>query len=352
MVDEDAEALGSRYLEIFHRHVSDFSLHLSGSEPGRSRDQLEPSFYPPAGFWSTGDKNAFFHSLARHSRLRPDLIASDIPGKSIADVCVYLDLLAEAAEDAPKLKQSLSKPAYESSDDWIEFEEQQASRLCSVEVQESAKERAAGREQQLEYERKAMTHVFGERQAPEVYKEEYKRVDKAMKDVKEQLDAKWAREDFVRELDVAKLKTLDYISAELSRTKSDGKDQDPPSDDEQPAEAEPSDRNAHAGGASGGTKDDDVDVSRLSPASRRRHTKKMYMRRKRAEKSGKAVSTAFSRPKETGDSSSSQDGQSVMPRPPNITLLKEFAAKGIDACFLENQGLALFDLQAIGDLIG
>lgn len=339
MVFEDTERPTSRYLEVFHRHVSDFSLHLSGSESGRSREQLKPTFYPPAEFWTTDEKNTFFHSICRHSRFRPDLIAADLPGKTIADVCVYLDLLAKAAEDAPKLRQSLSKPAYESTNDWIEFEEKQAACLCSVEAQRGAEERAARRERQLEGKRKAMTRVFGVRQAPEVYREEYKRINKAMKDDQERLKLEWAQEDSTRELDVSKLKALDYISLEAERIR-----------------AKIENGTSSGCGATGSVPDtgevqeDDVAVLSLSPASRRRYTKKMYMRRKRAEKTGRPVPTSFARPNGHASSSTTRESGPSLPRSQSATLLKEFATKGIDADFLNTRGLSLFNLQAIGEL--
>lgn len=54
------------------------------------------SIYPPGlTTWTRGEKGTFFASLARHSRLRPDLIAEEV-GKTQAEVQIYLDCLAYA----------------------------------------------------------------------------------------------------------------------------------------------------------------------------------------------------------------------------------------------------------------
>ncbi|BFZ57314.1 hypothetical protein PYCC9005_004366 [Savitreella phatthalungensis] len=46
--------------------------------------------------WSRTEKEIFFRSLARHSRLRPDLIAGDLKSRSELEVLVYIDRLETA----------------------------------------------------------------------------------------------------------------------------------------------------------------------------------------------------------------------------------------------------------------
>ena len=74
----------------------------------------------------------FFHALARHSALRPDLIAAGIGGKTAVGVCAYAALLrggAQAPETETRVSLQGLPVALEMSDKWIAFEEQQAAAL-------------------------------------------------------------------------------------------------------------------------------------------------------------------------------------------------------------------------------
>ncbi|KAF8586438.1 hypothetical protein K439DRAFT_953025 [Ramaria rubella] len=56
------------------------------------------SFVPPHTYWTPIDKAKLFQSLGRHSRWNPDIIAEDIGGgKTVAEVCSYLELLEQAS---------------------------------------------------------------------------------------------------------------------------------------------------------------------------------------------------------------------------------------------------------------
>ncbi|KAF7315645.1 hypothetical protein MIND_00080000 [Mycena indigotica] len=112
-------------------HLSQFRAHLSGTTP----HPLPASFIAPTGYWTSAEKDAFFHGLQIHSRIRPDLIAAGIKTKTAIDVCTYIDLLDAAAEEfapVPSLR-ALLKPAMEMSDLWIEHEESQAPKLVEME---------------------------------------------------------------------------------------------------------------------------------------------------------------------------------------------------------------------------
>lgn len=116
------------YEAEFRKHVAQVQCHLSG-DYGK---QLPPSFVHPSTYWSSTEKNAFFHALSIHSRLRPDLIAASLGTKSVLDVCTYLDILYVAAADAnsPIARRSLPC-AMEVSDSWIKWEEATAARIQS-----------------------------------------------------------------------------------------------------------------------------------------------------------------------------------------------------------------------------
>jgi len=114
------------YEAEFRKHLAQVQCHLSG-DYGK---QLPPSFVHPSTYWSSTEKNAFFHALSIHSRLRPDLIAASLGTKSVLDVCIYLDILHVAATDAnsPIARRSLPC-AMEVSESWIKWEEAAAARI-------------------------------------------------------------------------------------------------------------------------------------------------------------------------------------------------------------------------------
>lgn len=121
------------YEAEFQKHLAEVQCHLSG-DYGK---QLPPSFVHPSTYWSSTEKNAFFHALSIHSRLRPDLIAASIGTKSVLDVCAYLDILHVAAIDANSPIARLSLPcAMEVSESWMNWEEAAASRIQQCQLDE------------------------------------------------------------------------------------------------------------------------------------------------------------------------------------------------------------------------
>ncbi|KAF7376163.1 hypothetical protein MSAN_00031400 [Mycena sanguinolenta] len=118
------------YLSDYENHLAQLKAHLSG----KTSESLPPAFIPPAGYWTSREKDTFFHALTIHSRLRPDLIAASVKSKTILDVCAYLDALDRAAASEPILSQRATlEGAMEVSDSWVDYEEAQASELMEVE---------------------------------------------------------------------------------------------------------------------------------------------------------------------------------------------------------------------------
>lgn len=98
---------------------------------------LLPAFFPPSSYWTSHEKDLFFHGLAVYSRFRPDLIAESIKTKSTLDVCLYLDMLQSASSSIPSQKpgslRSSLEPAMEVSSQWIQNEEQIGAALIQLE---------------------------------------------------------------------------------------------------------------------------------------------------------------------------------------------------------------------------
>ncbi|KAF8804677.1 hypothetical protein BYT27DRAFT_7143352 [Phlegmacium glaucopus] len=119
------------YVAQFRVHQEFVQAHLKGTL--NDEQPLLPAFFPPSSYWTSHEKDLFFHGLAVYSRFRPDLIAGSIKTKSTLDVCLYLDILQSASSSIPSeihgsFRSSL-KPAMEVSDRWIQNEEQIAEAL-------------------------------------------------------------------------------------------------------------------------------------------------------------------------------------------------------------------------------
>lgn len=119
------------YVAQFRFHQKFVQAHLKGTLI--DEQPLLPAFFPPSSYWSSDEKDLFFHGLAMYSRFRPDLIAESIKTKTIFDVCLYLDILQTASSPIPSgihgsFRSSL-EPAMEVSGRWIQNEEQLAAEL-------------------------------------------------------------------------------------------------------------------------------------------------------------------------------------------------------------------------------
>ncbi|KAJ6593921.1 hypothetical protein B0H19DRAFT_1092836 [Mycena capillaripes] len=173
------------YVTDYENHLGQFREHLSGN----AVQSLPPSFIPPAGYWTSREKDRFFHALAVHSRLRPDLIADSIKSKTILDVCAYIDALDRAAASQPSLRSTL-EPAVEVSDSWVDYEEEQASALMELEP---------GWEEEAEEQRRAvlLASRFQDEHTYWNWKEEH--------------DALWRKQDTLAKLGMKHLRVLNRL---------------------------------------------------------------------------------------------------------------------------------------------
>jgi hypothetical protein len=125
--------LVSSYAVSFREHQESVRRHLQGQlDVGQP---LLASYLPPVSYWTSEEKDLFFHGLTIYSRLRPDLIAAHIKTKNTLDVCVYLDCLQTVASREPDETTGgyMTEPAMELSDDWIAQEDMLAESVIGLE---------------------------------------------------------------------------------------------------------------------------------------------------------------------------------------------------------------------------
>ena len=207
MNDEDPSPepesdLSSVYVAQYRLHLTQVQAHLSGDD-----DQSLPSSYiPPTGYWSSTEKAAFFHALCIYSRFRPDLIADCIKTKTVVDVCVYMDLLGEAAfgyqnPQAHALRQNL-EGAMEVSDSWVDWEEKQAAALIAIEPtwEDEALERE--REEEMSAREALLQGNEMDEEGPVRRREEYETWEC-------ENEAQWRKEKALRRLDLHRLNVMD-----------------------------------------------------------------------------------------------------------------------------------------------
>ncbi|KIL66208.1 hypothetical protein M378DRAFT_161066 [Amanita muscaria Koide BX008] len=181
------------YVHQFQEHLAQVRSHLSGE----ANDVLPSSFIAPATYWTSSEKQAFFHALARYSRLNPDLIAAHIKTKSVVDVCVYIEQLEAASRADPvpwnRTEQDI---AFEVSDEWIGFEERSATALIVAEPIAHDKQRKSMRQTELDKKRTELGQA-GTSDAFDTWRQD--------------IEAQWGREDLLERLDTLKLKILESI---------------------------------------------------------------------------------------------------------------------------------------------
>ncbi|TFY79985.1 hypothetical protein EWM64_g4024 [Hericium alpestre] len=410
------------YMSHYLDHISITRIHLLDDAL-----KFQDSFHSPTGCWTASEKAAFFYALSIYSRLRPDLIAAHIRSKTVVDVVVYLEYLRQASKDTPAPHTSRSKLliAVEVSDALVAFEEEQAIFLAAAEPELEAQALEGAREQELLTE-----HDWESERAR---REEFA----TWRAAKTQ---QWQRDDFLAEFDSVKLALLDAVlrgddlpeeqndgdaasvstSAQahmhtesiaenpsatpvddtlidpvlLAESRSESQSVLPsrvttppppystPGPSRQPTFSVPrfsisADPLAasplHADDPQGSTE-------RMSPASRRRFQKRLYMRCKRAGAKGIAVSTEITKMKpgrkakqraestpapaveqkdeaKTETVSTSANGGEPQKKPTKRSktryekMKERFEARDIDVDFLQREGLDLFHYGALGRLM-
>jgi len=124
------------YAEKFQYHQNYVQNHLNGEL--EDTPPLLPSFLPPASYWTSSEKDRFFHGLSLYSRFRPDLIAEHIKSKSTFDVSVYLDALRVAASrETPNHQTGFRNQmdiAMEVTEEWVSHEEALAVSLSEASI--------------------------------------------------------------------------------------------------------------------------------------------------------------------------------------------------------------------------
>ncbi|KAG8754451.1 hypothetical protein FRC14_005073 [Serendipita sp. 396] len=131
----DFELLSYKKLFLEHLSCTQHHFHTKTPEEDVIESKLRSSIVPPNTFWTNEEKEIFFRSISRHSKLRPDLIAADIGEKrTVVDVIAYIALLEEGVkslaneeieeeEDDDVVEEPLQHSARVMSDKWIHFEE-------------------------------------------------------------------------------------------------------------------------------------------------------------------------------------------------------------------------------------
>ncbi|KAH9936191.1 uncharacterized protein B0H18DRAFT_1113622 [Fomitopsis serialis] len=206
-------SVDSTYLSHFSKHLNHVRAHLSGKD--RS-GRLPPSFFPPGAYWTSAEKDTFFHALTIHSRLRPDLIAEEVRTKSVVDVCLYLQLLESATRaDGPVLRKDFVT-AMEVSDALVTLEDQKAQPILAAEPRWESRELEEARQEELEDREKAMRARRGQAKSEtnEHYREDVRHRKKEYKQWLGERKEEWKVEDTLRALDFATLEAMNRVLRE------------------------------------------------------------------------------------------------------------------------------------------
>ncbi|EMD40162.1 hypothetical protein CERSUDRAFT_71943 [Gelatoporia subvermispora B] len=216
--EETKVEVDSAYFDHYCDHLSNTRAHLAGRD---GLVALPASLFPLNTYWTSAEKDIFFHALTVHSRLRPDLIADEIKTKSVADVCVYLDLLEEASSDSPLAPARKSHPmAFEVSDKFVAHEDDLALKLASAEPKLEELSIKQSREEEIRARRMALRARKGQARtaANERDREGEKLRKKEFKEWLEKRNVEWDSEQALTILDFPMLKALDHILREDDKT--------------------------------------------------------------------------------------------------------------------------------------
>ncbi|KAG1739888.1 uncharacterized protein EDB91DRAFT_1336691 [Suillus paluster] len=334
----DALEVYMGYLPSFRAHLRDTRAHLVGSIPFYDGTGLIPStestpaphtnqddgLSPPEqvegdpelplresnptvwssslSSWSQSEVDVFFHAVSVYSRWRPDLIADALKTKGeieVVEFLVTLDSCARSRATETKTDQdsrdivSTAPAAIEVSDEWVAAEETMATALVIEEDHGEIEELEALRRKRVREaradmiprgKRRRVTAGIGEDELMasedserDVFEHEIVSVEVvAGKALFEKWHARkiaaWERDDLLKKLEDMHLQVLDAILRE----------------DEEAQKGKSLSREGSADVISQDP-ETEMDLTALSPTSRRRLTKRLYMRRKRAQLRGEDV---------------------------------------------------------------
>ncbi|KAG0700064.1 hypothetical protein DFH29DRAFT_933903 [Suillus ampliporus] len=302
----DAPDVYIGYLPSFRAHLRDTRAHLTGSIPFHDDTRLVPpiestpaphthqdnALSPPEQIegdpepprreskptiwssslssWSQSEVDAFFHAVSIYSRWRPDLIADAVKTKGEVEVVEFIITLDSCARSrATETDQDIL------SDEWVAAEEAMAAALVVEEDHGELEELEASRRKRVRDaradmiprgKRRRVTAGVGEDElmADEDFEGESVSVEVVAGEARfEKWHAReiaaWEQDDLLKKLEDMHLQKEKSLSREGS--------------------ADVISQESDTG----------MDLKALSPTSRRRLTKRLYMRRKRAQLRGEDV---------------------------------------------------------------
>ncbi|KAG2053421.1 hypothetical protein BDR06DRAFT_956483 [Suillus hirtellus] len=325
----DAPDIYVGYLPSFRAHLRDTRAHLAGSIPFYDASHSVPSAEstPPPhtnqdnipsspeqvkggtesspykskpaiwssslASWSQSEVDAFFHALSIYSRWRPDLIAEAVKTKGeveIVEFLITLDSCARSGVNETSDIVSTALAAVEVSDEWITAEEAMAAALIVEEDHGELQELEAlrrkrvrdakvdmiprGKRRRVAVEVGADALIACEDSGRDDVEDEPMSVEAAKGKARfEEWHARkiaaWKRDDLFKKLDDSHLQVLDTMLRE----------------DEEAQKRKSLSREGSADLDPQGL-ENEMNMNVLSPTSRRRQTKRLYMRRKRAQLRG------------------------------------------------------------------
>ncbi|WVQ79300.1 hypothetical protein IAT38_001397 [Cryptococcus sp. DSM 104549] len=212
------------YLHHLDAHILSSFRAYTGSHPS----SLATTPIPPShALWSTAEKSRFFAALARYSRWRPDLIAQEV-GKAPVEVGWYLEYLEAGRLESATAEWTVRNQgegnkvgvgrrwlpgmalgAREVSDEWVGKEETLAEglRVGLEEREREDNERELKKRRRIE-KREVNGDVVEDGKAKDKGKGKAREVDDAKL---QELERRWALEDWLSELSSSKLLSLDLI---------------------------------------------------------------------------------------------------------------------------------------------
>ncbi|EPT05137.1 hypothetical protein FOMPIDRAFT_96662, partial [Fomitopsis schrenkii] len=202
--------IDTTYATHFSKHLDHVRAHLAGKDKS---GRLPPSFIPPSAHWTSAEKDLFFHALAIHSRLRPDLIAEEIRTKTMVDVCLYIRSLESGARENGPMPRRDFQIAMQVTDVFVALEDQKAQPSLVAEPQWENRALEEDRQLELEAREKAVRARKGEAQSEtnEEYRQDVRRRRKEFKQWVADRRNEWKLEDTLRTLDFTTLKAMDRV---------------------------------------------------------------------------------------------------------------------------------------------